>query len=421
MIYNERQFKITSKQMDVLAEHITNLSIESSPDWLKKAQISALESQLSDLKAELVEYKLLKEGKSRYSECSDLSDLPKILIQARISKGWSQKKFADLLEMPEQQIQRYEASNYMGASLSKLINIADVLEVKFTESWSGANYKGGDAVFVWDNQELVDWNKFPIKEMIKKDWLEVKHKSSPLLAVKNFFLDAAGSQFATALHRKKFHGENTPNEYSLLAWQTRVLQKARLEYEKGIVQDFNFNDNWLDELVRLSCNEDAPVLVKELLAKHGIILVIEEHLTGTYLDGAAMLLETGNPVVALTLRYDRLDNFWFVLMHELGHVFLHLFDSLNMDFFDEEGNSENDQIETEADKFALDVLIPEESWDICLSRFSMSEESVQLDANNIGRHPSIIAGRIRKERNSYTILNSVIGQGQVRKYIGEQT
>ena len=51
---------------------------------------------------------------------------------------------------------------------------------------------------------------------------------------------------------------------------------------------------------------------------------IARHLPGTYLDGAAMLSAFSQPVVALTLRYDRLDNFWFVLFHELAHVFLHL-------------------------------------------------------------------------------------------------
>jgi HTH-type transcriptional regulator/antitoxin HigA len=103
-----------------------------------------------------------------------------------------------------------------------------------------------------------------------------------------------------------------------------------------------------------------------------------------------------------------------VLLHELGHVFLHLFDGLRYDFFDEEGASDNDSIEAEADKFALDALIPETLWDQCLSRFAISEEAVRIDADNLGIDPSIIAGRIRKERNNYTILTNLIGQGQVR-------
>src|SRR5262249_27718573 len=155
---------------------------------------------------------------------------------------------------------------------------------------------------------------------------------------------------------------------------------------------------WLPELVRLTRREDGPVHARELLAEKGIILVVERHLPGSYLDGAAMLAEGDTPTIGLTLRYDRLDNFWFVLMHELGHIFLHLFDGLRFDFFDEESADDSDAIEAEADKFALDALIPEDLWDQCLSRFAISEEAVRIDAETIGVDPGIIAGRIRKER-----------------------
>ena len=126
-----------------------------------------------------------------------------------------------------------------------------------------------------------------------------------------------------------------------------------------------------------------------------------------------MLDRDGRPVIGLTLRFDRLDNFWYVLLHELGHVFLHLTDGLRYDFFDEEETSGDDKVEREADAFALNNLIPEAKWDECLSRFALSEEAVQIDAKNIGIDASIIAGRIRKERGDYTILASLIGQGQV--------
>ncbi|WP_245395184.1 helix-turn-helix domain-containing protein [methane-oxidizing endosymbiont of Gigantopelta aegis] len=268
MIYNERQFKITSKQIEALKNNLVEIAEEeAAPDWLKEAQISALKSQISDLMAQVTEYELLKEGKIKYTECSDLNVLPKTLIRARISKGLSQKEFAEILGMPQQQIQRYEASNYMGASLSKLINIASVLEVKFTESWSGANYKGADSLFVWDEENAVDWNKFPIKEMLKKGWIDIKNKISPALTVKEFFSNTAGPQFATALHRKKFHGKNTPNEYSLLAWQARIIQKARNTYENHEISEYEFSDHWVKDLVELSVDEKAPLLVKEFLAK----------------------------------------------------------------------------------------------------------------------------------------------------------
>lgn len=130
-----------------------------------------------------------------------------------------------------------------------------------------------------------------------------------------------------------------------------------------------------------------------------------------------MLSAFSQPVVALTLRYDRLDNFWFVLFHELGHVFLHLTQGLRFDFFDEEEGDKTDRIEQAADDFALNTLIPPSAWEQCLSRFVLTEEAVVTDAENLGIDASIIAGRIRKERNDYTLLTRLVGQDAVRKQL----
>ena len=74
-----------------------------------------------------------------------------------------------------------------------------------------------------------------------------------------------------------------------------------------------------------------------------------------------------------------------------------------MDFFDEKNDElgAEDDIEKEADLFALNTLIPENQWDDCLSRFSITEEAVDMDAMRLGIHSSIVAGRIRKERNPF--------------------
>jgi len=420
MIHNERQYKITAKQIENLSKTLEEMNFSGEPEWLAVAQKNSLKSQIDDLKSQATEYELIKQGKIRFSECSDLSSLPKVLIQARIGKGLSQRELAEKLGMTMQQIQRYEASNYMGASLSRLIEISNILEVSINEIWGGVN-ETGDSMFIWEDKSFIDWKKFPIKEMIQRGWANLRNTQTFVELVKEYFEAAAGPQYATALHRKKYHGGNRPNEYSLLAWQARILEKARNEFKSNQITEFELNDSWLKELVSLSVEENAPIKAKELLASKGIALVIEKHLTGTYLDGAAMLLETGNPVVGLTLRHDRLDNFWFVLFHELGHVFLHLFSSLSMDFFDEKNDEKgiDDEIEREADLFALNTLIPESEWDDCLSKFLMTEEAVEMDAKRLGVHPSIVAGRIRKERNNYTILNDSIGRGEVRISFGE--
>lgn len=414
MIYNELQYKVSTSQLAKLRASITSVEGSNLPEWLEKAQKEAFLSQISELEAEITEFELLKSGNIKFSECSDLSLLPRILIQSRIAKGMSQKDLAEKLDMTTQQVQRYEATDYMGASLSRLIQIADVLEISIKGAWGGQS-TDGNSIFSWKNFSTVDWEKFPLKEMVKRGWLELTDQIKPVNAAAKFFEIAAGPQYASALHRKKFNGENKPNEYSLLAWQARVLQKAKVALESGnIAEEFDFQDTWISDLVNLSLEHQAPAKVKDFLASRGVILIIEEHLKGTYLDGAAMIAPSGHPIVALTLRHDRLDNFWFVLFHELGHVFLHLFDSLNMDFFDEENGHQADDIERDADQFALDKLIAPDKWDLCLSRFSPSKDTVLADARSLGIHPSIVAGRIRKERNKYTILSDLVGHGEVK-------
>ncbi len=419
MIYSDKQYGISSAQLAKLQEALAAAKDRASDQpWLKQAEIDALKSQIADIEAELAEYGLLKSGQVSFSKTYALEELPRVLVQARIASGMSQTDLAERLNMKPQQVQRYEATDYMGASLARLIEVARALGVKASGTFEGPKQAGG-SVFAWGDAEDIVWGQLPYKEMIKRKWFDVPRGGDPIEKVKEYFLHAAGPQFATALHRKKMHSGNVPNEYALLAWQARVLERARAKIEEGTLGAFALDDRWLSDLARLTKRKDGPKRARDLLAKKGIVLVVERPLPGSYLDGAAMLADGETPVVGLTLRYDRLDNFWFVLMHELGHVFRHLFDGLRFDFFDEESASDTDVIEVEADKFALDTLIPEDLWDQCLSRFALSEEAVRIDAETIGIDPAIIAGRIRKERGNYTILNNLVGQGQVRSQLEE--
>ena len=419
MIYSERQYGVSSAQLSKLREALAAAKDRASDQlWLKQAEIEALKSQIADIEAEIAEYNLLRSRQVSFSKTYALEELPRVLVQARIASGMSQTDLAEKLSMKPQQVQRYEATDYMGASLARLIEISRVLGVKASGTFEGPKQAGG-SVFAWRDAVEIVWGQLPYKEMIKRKWFDVPRGGNPIEKVKDYFLHAAGPQFATAFHRKKMRSGNVPNEYALLAWQARILERARSKIDEGTLGTLALDDRWLPDLMLLTKKKDGPKRARDLLAEKGIALVVERHLPGSYLDGAAMLGHGDTPVIGLTLRFDRLDNFWFVLMHELGHVFLHLFDGLRFDFFDEENASDTDSIEAEADKFALDTLIPEASWDQCLSRFALSEEAVRIDAGTIGIDPSIIAGRIRKERANYTILNDLVGQGQVRSQLEE--
>ncbi|MEI2300522.1 helix-turn-helix domain-containing protein [Ensifer sp. MJa1] len=412
MIFSDRQYAVSKEQLTNLQKAATAIQASGAKlDWLKEIESSALKSQIADIQREMAEYNFLKSGAAGFTEEFAFEDLPRVLIQARIAKGLSQTDLAEALGLKAQQVQRYEATNYMSASLARLMEVASVLGVRVSASYGASQQRSEGAIYAWSDASSVEWNRFPLREMAKRGWI----KGGDLGAsARTWFHDVAGPQFATALHRKKMHSGNAPNEHALLAWQARVLEKARNDFDTGLIDEFSLDDRWLSQLVALTRERDGPRRAKDLLGRNGIGLVIQSHLPGTYLDGAAMIAPFGNPVVALTLRFDRLDNFWFVLFHELGHVFLHLHNSLRFDFFDEENGHRGDQYEEDADKFSLDRLIPQDAWRKALSRFALTEEAVAIDAETLGISASIIAGRIRKERNDYRLFTNLVGSGTVR-------
>lgn len=132
MIKNERQYRITKLQADRFSQTLDSLRQRSGGTrgvhpLIAKAQQDALRSQLADLEEELREYESLKAGKFSNDELSVVAELPTLLIKARIARGLSQKALAERLGLQEQQIQRYEATDYASASLTRIMEVASAL------------------------------------------------------------------------------------------------------------------------------------------------------------------------------------------------------------------------------------------------------------------------------------------------------
>lgn len=275
-------------------------------------------------------------------------------------------------------------------------------------------------------QEAIEktWEQhgLPIAEMTKRgwfpgfhgDWRQAKQEKEELLAT--FFAPAlsAGVQPQMTLNRQMMRSGSTCNQGALLAWRIRVitlaLREALPRYEPRSV-----NEELLDHLAHLSYLDEGPRLAKEFLAKVGISLIIEQHLPGTHLDGAALKLPDGSPVVALTLRHDRLDNFWFTLFHELAHVALHLDRDGVEGFFDNLDVSSTQTHEREADEMACNCLIPVELWRKSGLNESSTHEQIRQFAKTLHISPAIPAGRIRKSTGNYRHFSRLIGQGKVRE------
>jgi ribosome-binding protein aMBF1 (putative translation factor) len=133
VIKNERQYRITKVQADRFEQALAEVSTRPSrslPRALHKAQLDGLQSQLEDLRGELREYEALRSGRRRSLALESIEELPKTLIQARIAAGLSQQELAAKLGLKPQQIQRYEATNYQGASLERVNEILRALGVK---------------------------------------------------------------------------------------------------------------------------------------------------------------------------------------------------------------------------------------------------------------------------------------------------
>ncbi|MDQ3132290.1 MAG: helix-turn-helix domain-containing protein [Acidobacteriota bacterium] len=132
MIKNERQYRITKAQAgkfeDALAQQAANTETSNHLHPLvQKAQKDALASQFTDLKAELREYDALRSGERKILELTSFDEFPRALIQARIASGLSQKALADKLGIKEQQLQRYEATEYASASVERIKEVIKVL------------------------------------------------------------------------------------------------------------------------------------------------------------------------------------------------------------------------------------------------------------------------------------------------------
>nr|WP_244487643.1 ImmA/IrrE family metallo-endopeptidase [Aureimonas sp. Leaf460] len=170
-------------------------------------------------------------------------------------------------------------------------------------------------------------------------------------------------------------------------------------------------------LVRLSFLDEGPRLAREYLGKNGIHLVVERHLPKTRIDGAATKLPDGSPVIGMSLRHDRLDNFWFCLAHELAHVGLHLDGEAAGEWFVDDLDSAGEGKEREADDWAREALIPASVWSEVVGDVRR-ESDVRSWARKLSISPSIIAGRMRFEQRNYRLMTDLVGQGEVRRHFG---
>jgi len=223
-----------------------------------------------------------------------------------------------------------------------------------------------------------------------------------------------GKSQALALCR---NSEGEVDQNALRAWQAKVLvianKQTSMEFEP-----IRIGVDQIKEIVQLSAFTTGPLKVGDYLAEFGIPFVILKHLPHTYLDGACFRSQEGRTIIGMTLRHDRQDNFWFTLVHELAHIFIHLQEGDDLVFMDDTEHAVDgcDEKEVEANQLASDLLIPADVWERERDRLCESNDSSYISklAESLGICPAIIAGRIRHDKDDYSLHSNLLGNGEVR-------
>lgn len=268
-----------------------------------------------------------------------------------------------------------------------------------------------------------DWKKFPFAEMQKRGWIptiaSATQEKAQLLVeefLKNYGRKSEPTFFRRRLRGMGFEVLQEKARYSTFAWSARVLQRAKLECTGfPMYRVDSLSSEYFRKLAMFSVYPDGPLRAIKSLRSIGVCVVVEPRLTNTLIDGAAFLGEDMRPVIGLTLRHDRVDYFWFTLLHELAHVWRHL-NTAEEGFIDRVDAEEGaERFEKEANRIARDGLIPRAEWNKSVARLSPSVQTINRFSAEIGVHPAIVAGRLRYETDVFSRFTNLLGQGTVRR------
>ncbi|MBA3075526.1 MAG: ImmA/IrrE family metallo-endopeptidase [Anaerolineae bacterium] len=274
-------------------------------------------------------------------------------------------------------------------------------------------------------QKQYDRRDFPFNEMANRGYFSAyagnlnQAKQHAEECLEQLFSVFKGKAQSLALCRSS---EGEADQNALLAWQAQVLTRAN-QQECQAFDRSKVTIDTIKQVVKLSAYTTGPLKARDALAGLGIPLVTLKHLPHTYLDGACFLSPDGRPVIGMTLRHDRQDNFWFTLMHELAHVVLHLLEGVDAVFMDntEHSHPDCDDLERQANQLAAEWLIPPQVWEAEHARLMQTTDSATISqaAEKIGVCPALVAGRIRHELKDFSLFSNLLGSGEVRSLFEE--
>jgi HTH-type transcriptional regulator / antitoxin HigA len=256
--------------------------------------------------------------------------------------------------------------------------------------------------------------EIPVQLLVKRRWVESAEAATDF--VKRLLSPVGSPVFMK--NTMLFGTSSRTNRTNLWLWLAYVREIAdSRNYLQGRFRKEELNEELIRYVVRLSFMDRGPRMACDFLEERGIAVVVLPHLPGTHLDGAALLGRAGSPIIGLSVREDRLDNFWFTLVHELVHAWKHLDHARHRAIVDENIESSDDStaaMEKEANRIATEILIPRSEWKRSEVHRNPSRKNIEALASRLQIDPSIVAGRLRFERKAFNLFSSLVGYRRVR-------
>lgn len=259
---------------------------------------------------------------------------------------------------------------------------------------------------------------YPVREMIKRGWLQDTDATLLEVQMARFFECNSADEIPHMAHAamKADYGEVPAPQ---LAWLFRVRQIAKSVSTAGRYSEKTLRAA-LSQLKQLTIAPEESRHVPRFMAEHGIRYVVVEGLPGGKIDGVCFWLDDWSPVVGMSLRFDRIDNLWFVLRHEIEHV-------LNRDGrqkaiidvdLDSQANDDSLPIEEQrANAAAREFCVPVSEMDSFIARKQpfFSERDVLGFARRLQVHPGIVVGQLQRRTGRYELLRRY--QAKVRQAV----
>jgi HTH-type transcriptional regulator/antitoxin HigA len=313
------------------------------------------------------------------------------------ARGWNQKDLAHIMDRPEQTISEIvngkkhitpETALQLAAAFGTSADLWLTME---------ARYRLHQARKEQDDSAIVHrrhlYSLVPVTEMRQSGWIQYKDSFEEAEQAVCKFLEIQTPydvpQLAVSFRQSDM---GDPEVAAAIAWVKRV---EHLAHEQNVATfDHERLRMAMPDLLAYAAHAKDVRQIPSFLHQRGVHFVIVPHLSKTYLDGAAFSLNH-HPVIALTLRYDRIDNFWFTLMHELAHIIAD-HEGGYLDDLDKEAES---AVEIEANQIARDWLIDTDALATFVDAVGpyFSERKIRAFAKGQSRHPGIVLGRLHYE------------------------